>query len=190
MPLWAKIALLASVIGVSSIGYLTSRYWERTGVTGAQPELDPEELARRTEVKDFKLIDSSGKTFSFVDYRGKVVILSFWASWCTPCLIELPSFAELEKKFGDRGLRVIPVNMDDGDEGKTFAKDFWAKKEFPFPSFFDTSKQLAQQFEVDMLPSNFVIDRKGRLVFSSFGANDWTSQQTIEFIEGLLLEVE
>jgi peroxiredoxin len=188
LPPWAKIALIVAVIALSSLGYLTSRYWKSGLEPAGHAELDPEELARRTPVKDFTLTDSEGKTKPFSEFRGEVVILSFWASWCTPCLIELPTFAELDKKFRGRGLKIVTVNMDEGDEGMTFSKDFWAKNRFPFPSYFDKSKELARQFEVDMLPSNFVIDRKGRLVFSSFGANDWMSQQTLDFIDGLLLE--
>lgn len=190
LPAWAKLLLLVVLIGLASIGYLTSSLWQRgTDVTG-QAETDPEELARRSTVKDFTLVDSQGSAKKFSDYKGNVVILSFWASWCTPCLIELPTFAELEKRFHDRGLRIVTVNVDEGDEGRNFAKDFWGKKNFPFPSYFDSSKILSQQFEVDMLPSNFVIDRQGRLVFSSFGANDWTSVKTLEFLDGLLKETD
>jgi peroxiredoxin len=169
---------------------LSSGFWQRHGPKQAQAELDPEEIARRQPVKDFTILDSNGKQHLLSEYRGSVVILSFWASWCTPCLVELPSFADLQKKFKNDGLKVIAVNMDDGDEGQVLAKDFWAKKEFPFPCFFDQTKKLAEQFEVEMLPSNFVIDRKGRLVFSSFGANDWMSAQTTDFLEGLLAEGE
>jgi peroxiredoxin len=155
------------------------------------PESDPEEIAKRTTVQDFILTDASGQTKKLSDFRGNVVILSFWASWCAPCLEELPTFAQLTKRFNDRGLRVIPVNVEEGDDGKNFAKKFWTAQHFDtnqVPSFFDTSKALASQFQVEMLPANFVIDREGRLAFSSFGANDWTNAETVEFLESLLQE--
>jgi thiol-disulfide isomerase/thioredoxin len=190
LPIWAKLLLLAAVIGLSSIGYLSSSLWQRGAEPTGQAETDPAELARRTPIQDFDLTDAQGAIKKFSAYKGNVVILSFWASWCTPCLLELPTFAELDQRFGKRGLKIVTVNVDEGDEGKTFARDFWNKKSFPFPSYFDTTKALSQRFEVDMLPSNFVIDRQGRLVFSSYGANDWTSAQTLEFIDGLLKETD
>lgn len=151
-------------------------------------ESDPEEVAKRTTVQDFILTDAGGQTKKLSDFRGNVVILSFWASWCAPCLEELPTFAQIAKRFGDRGLRIIPVNVEEGDDGKNFAQKFWSTQNFAMPSFFDTSKALAAQFQVEMLPANFVIDREGRLAFSSFGANDWTNEETVEFLEGLLQE--
>lgn len=151
-------------------------------------ELDPDEITKRPPVQDFILTDADGKLKKLSEFRGNVVILSFWASWCTPCLVELPTFAEIEKRLHAKGLRVLAVNVDEGNEGKTFAKDFWKKKDFSFPSFFDSSKQIAQIFDVEALPSNFVIDREGRIAFSGFGANDWSNPQTVEFIENLLAE--
>lgn len=183
--------MLIVVIALSSIGYITSSLNQNPDPewTGSA-ELDPEELAKRKFLQDFILTEENGDQKKLSDYRGNVVILSFWAKWCAPCLVELPTFAQLEEKFRGRGLRIVPINVDEGDDGKSFSKEYWATHDFKFPRFFDTHKALAQQFDVEMLPSNFVIDRQGRLVFSSFGANDWSSQQTIEFIEGLLQEPE
>jgi peroxiredoxin len=189
MPAWTKLALLVGVIVLASIGIITSM---RNQLGPLKPltaeQADADEIAARQPVADFILTEENGTQKKLSDFRGNVVILSFWASWCGPCLTELPTFAEMEKKFHDRGLRVIPVNVDDGDEGKQFAKDFWAKKSIAFPSFFDTSKNIAQAFEVDMLPSNFIIDRQGRMVFSSAGASDWSAPETLELIESVLQE--
>lgn len=188
-PPWVKIALLGGVVLLASIGYFTGKHGAKPDTPSGPFEIDsPEEAAKRPKVDDFILADSDGKQKKLSDFRGNVVILSFWASWCTPCLVELPTFAELEKKFHDRGLRIVAVNLDEGSEGPSMAKDFWKKEKFGFPCFFDPQKMLAQKFEVEMLPSNFVIDRQGRLALSSFGANDWANAQSIDFLEGLLAE--
>ena len=174
---------------LASIGYFTGLHGPKPeSVQLPASEVDPEEIAKRPTLADFILTDAEGKQKKLSDFRGNIVILSFWASWCTPCLVELPTFAEMEKKYNEKGLRVIAVNVDDGEEGRNTAKEFWSKEKFPFPNFFDAQKELAQKFEVDMLPSNFVIDKHGRLAFSGFGANDWSSPQNIEFIESLLAE--
>ena len=189
MPSWGKAAIFLAVVALASVGYFTNAFFQKPAPLQASgSESDPDEIAKREPVPDFILTDAEGKQKKLSEYRGNVVILSFWASWCTPCLVELPTFAEIEKRLHDKGLRVVAINVDEGDDGKTFAKDMWAKKSFTFPSFFDTSKTIAQQFDVEALPSNFVIDRLGRVAFSGFGANDWSNPQTVEFIESLLAE--
>jgi thiol-disulfide isomerase/thioredoxin len=189
IPTWAKAALLAAIVGIASLGYFSASLYRRppSGPQGTI-EADPEEIAKRKVVTDFILTDAGGQKKKLSDFRGNVVILSFWASWCTPCLDELPTFGQLEKKYHDQGLRILPVNVEEGQIGKMFAEKFWMAQKFTFGSYFDTSKTLAQQFEVDMLPANFVIDRNGRIAFSGFGANDWASSETVEFIESLLME--
>jgi len=191
LPMWSKAILVLAAVILAGVGFIQSSFWHKAD--NSKPvlaELDPNELAQRPIVKDFTITDDSGKAVKFSSFKGQVVILSFWASWCTPCLMELPTFADLQKKFEKRGFKVITVNIDDGEEGKKFAKDFWNKNQFPFASFFDPSKLASQQFEVEMLPSNFVIDRQGRQVFSSFGSNDWSTQTTMDTIEGLLQETD
>ncbi len=149
---------------------------------------DQEEIESRTPVEAFELTDIEGRKHSSSEFRGHVVILSFWASWCAPCLVELPTFAELAKRFGERGLLVVPVNVDEGEEGQNFSLEFWKNKGFQFPNLFDTNKDLAAKLGVDTLPATFVLDRKSRIVFTGVGANDWSNQQTLEIVEGLLEE--
>lgn len=189
LPLWLKVVILAVVVALAAAGYKASQWSTQAQLQGHTIEpADAEEIATRKPVQDFILTEENGATKKLSDFRGNVVILSFWASWCGPCLAELPTFAEIEKKFREKGLRVISVNVDEGEEGRVFAKDFWPKKGLQFTNYFDVKKDLANQFEVDMLPSNFVIDRQGRLVFSSAGASDWTSQDTQDLIESVLRE--
>jgi len=189
LPSWSKLALFIGLIALASIGYFSSGIFKKpTPLLTASQEADPEELTKRKILPDISLTEADGKQKKLADYHGNVVLLSFWASWCAPCLVELPTFAELEKRFLDHGLKVVAINVDEGDSARTFAKDFWAKKNFAFPSFFDPQKTVASQFEVDMLPSTFVIDRQGRIAFSGFGANDWSSPQTLEILESILSE--
>ena len=189
----AKIGVFIAVLVLASIGLFSGMRKSPIVPPSATNavDADPDEVAKRTPVQDFILTDASGQTKKLSDYRGNVVILSFWASWCAPCLDELPTFGQLSKDYYARGLRVLPVNVEEGDEGKNFAVKFWAAQHFTaehMPAFYDTNKALASQFQVEMLPANFVIDREGRLAFSSFGANEWTNPETIEYIEGLLQE--
>lgn len=191
MPLWAKFALMLVLVFISAIGYFKSTPPGTEDSLKTRPaELDATEVGKRQSVQDFQLTDAEGKTEKFSSFRGKVMILSFWSSTCVPCLLELPTFAEIQKKFYERGLRVVAVNVDELSEGKTFAHDFWTKKHLGFPNYFDVDKKLISQFEIEALPTNYVIDRAGRIVFSGVGANDWNSPQTLDSIESLLQETE
>ncbi len=189
LSLWLKIAILASVVALAAVGYVASQWSTRQQLKNGRIEPDdPEDIAQRKVLQDFILTEENGTTKKLSDFRGNVVILSFWASWCGPCLSELPTFAAIDNKFHARGVRVVPVNVDDGNAGRDFAKDFWPKKQIGFPTYYDVKKDLANLFEVDMLPSTFVIDRQGRLVFSSAGASDWSSKDTQDLIEAVLRE--
>lgn len=184
-----KITLLVAAAALAFAGYLVSEksqtHPSRLGIPTAA---DPEEIANRRPVRDFSITDSAGEQKTLADYRGKVILLSFWASWCAPCLVELPTFVELERTYSGRGFEIVPVNVDEGDKGRLFSADFWRQHKFPFANYFDPRRMATETFGVDRLPSNFVIDRQGRLAFSSYGANDWTSPAISELIEGLLLE--
>ena len=190
MPLWSKILVVTLLILLASIGFFNSSLRQQLESDKAKnADDDTVEVAARKSLPDLQLVDAQGSAQKLSTYRGQVVILSFWASWCGTCLTELPTFAEMEHKFQGRGLRILTVNVDeDADEGKRFAKDFWRNKKLGFPTFFDQDRHLVEQFSIDMLPSNFVLDRQGRLVFSGFGATDWNSPQAQELLENLLSE--
>jgi thiol-disulfide isomerase/thioredoxin len=183
-------AFVALCLGLSIGGiYFTSSLRSKAIAAKSNSyELDPSQVEKRKILPDYTFIDANSHTHKLSEYHGNVVILSFWASWCSPCLIELPTFSQMQKKLKNGVLKVLAVNVEDGDEGKKFAEDFWKRNKFDFLSFFDTSKQLAQSFEVELLPSNFVIDKSGRLAFSGFGSTDWSSAQIVELIDGLIQE--
>lgn len=184
-----KVGFVVALIALAGVGLVISKVWNKAdSVNTLSQGADSSEIKERKQVTAFDLMDADGKTTPFSAYKGKVVILSFWASWCTPCLVELPTFAQIKKKFGSEDLVIVPVNVDDGDVGKIFAKEFWAKNSFDFPSYFDATKQTAELFEIDTLPANFVIDREGRIVLTGFGVTDWNDPETVGIVEGLVNE--
>ncbi len=191
IPLWGKILTSSILVFLVSIGYFKSLHQHAENAKDIQESpSDVPDSGKRKVVPDLLFTGSSGgggdKHLS--DFKGKVVLVSFWASWCAPCLIELPSFIELHQKLGDKGLVIVPVNVDEDANAGTFINDFWKTKKFPFPTFFDPSHKGAEFFQVDALPSNFVIDKKGRLVAQGYGANDWSDDKSVSFIQQLLTE--
>jgi peroxiredoxin len=115
----------------------------------------------RKSAPDFELKDANGHTVRLSDYRGKVVLLDFWATWCGPCKIEIPWFQEFERQNKDKGFAVLGVAMD--EEGWDVVK--------PFAQYMNINYRLvigndsiAEQFGgVDALPTTFLIDREGKI---------------------------
>ena len=109
---------------------------------------------------NFALKTNSGKTVKLQDYRGKVVLLDFWATWCGGCKEEIPWFSEFERTYGPKGFVVVGVSMDDG--GWKVVKPFLADTKVPYPMLLGDSP-TADKYEIKSLPDTFLIDRQGRI---------------------------
>ena len=114
----------------------------------------------RKAAPTFALKDSSGKAARLNNYRGKVVLLDFWATWCTGCKKEIPWFAEFQRKYAKAGLAVVGVSMD--EEGWKAVKPFLAEHSIPYRILLG-DESIAQSYGVQNLPDTFLIDRQGRL---------------------------
>lgn len=144
--------------------------------------------ADRAAIKEFTLQSTDGETFKLSEHQGKVIIVSFWAAECTTCLLELPVFSELLNRYQRDGLEVLSINLDSAEAGPKAAKELWERGKFTFQAYLDPSKSVAKNLGIETVPSGVVIDRKGRMAFNSYGANDWLAPETAQLIEDLLLE--
>ena len=106
----------------------------------------------------FTLQDSSGKTVQLADYRGKVVLLDFWATWCHGCKQEIPWFTEFDKRYRSAGLAVVGVSMD--EDGWKAVKPFLAQTQVPYRMLLGNAA-MAKRYGIDNLPDTFLIDRNG-----------------------------
>ena len=115
----------------------------------------------RKPAPDFTLKDADGKAVKLSDYKGKVVLLDFFATWCGPCKIEIPWFKEFERQNKDRGFSVLGVAMD--DEGWEVVKPFLQQLEVNYRVVIGNDMTAQMYGGVDALPSTFLIDREGRI---------------------------
>jgi len=124
-------------------------------------------LGARKPAPDFELKDSEGKTVKLSDYKGKVVLLNFWATWCGPCKIEIPWFVDFETQLKDKGFAVLGVSLD--EEGWDIVKPYIESKKVNYRVMVGTD-QVAQLYGgVESLPTSFIIDRDGKVALVHIG---------------------
>jgi peroxiredoxin len=133
---------------------------------------------------DFILNDITGKTVKLSDYKGKVVLLFFWASWCPSGPEEFRSINKLYAMYKDRGLVVLAVSSD---KARTAANSFLSKNPATFPVLLDERLVVSKTvYKAFMIPMTFVIDKSGIIVKKHFGEQNWTKPAIIKEIESLL----
>lgn len=130
--------------------------------------------------------DGQGKQLTLADFRGKIVVLNLWATWCPPCVKELPSLGALQARFQDSGLVVLAISQDAA--GNKVVPAFWAKLNLKrFSSYFDNEAQLTKVLRAPGLPTTLVLDGEGKEIARLVGSIDWASPQAVRLFEYLVL---
>jgi len=139
-----------------------------------------------TQASNFTLMSAHGSDISLSDYEGKFVLLNFWATWCPPCVKEMPALNELHNKLGGNGLKVVGVHV-----GPALAtvKQFLKNKPVDFDIVIDKSMSLSS-WQVSGLPTTFLINPSGKLIYKATGEREWGSDEMAEFLKGIMKEYE
>ncbi len=147
----------------------------------AQQTLPP--LPKPFVAADFSLKDENGKVHRLADYRGKVVVLNFWATWCPPCREEMPSMERAYQKVKGEKIAIIAVNVGE-DEDTVFG--FTGQHPMAFPLPLDTDGSVIKNYPVIGLPTTFIIDPGGRATHQAVGGRHWDDDKLLDQLRGML----
>ena len=128
----------------------------------------PTTLSKPASVPDFSLPSLNGEKLNMSDYKGMVVLINFWATWCGPCRYEIPDLIELQEEFGPDKFTILGISEDDGDI--EMVKEFVKETNINYPIALDTDGRVAEAFGgVYALPATFVVDQAGRISHRTYG---------------------
>ena len=134
-----------------------------------------------TAAPDFTVQDADRKV-ALSELRGKVVVLNFWATWCAPCVEEMPSLVQLQHRFKDKGVTVVGVSIDvDGDAYHKFLKDY----KIDFPTVRDPDQKTSSLYGTFKWPETYIIDRNGIVRRKFIGAVEWGQPEIVDFLNKL-----
>ena len=133
---------------------------------GASDRAALQPVDQRKPAPEFALEDSAGKTATLKDYRGKIVVLDFWATWCHGCKEEIPWFAEFEHKYGAQGVAVVGVSLD--EEGWKAVRPFIQEAKVPYRIVLGNDA-TAQKYGIQAMPDTLLIDRQGKIAAAYTG---------------------
>jgi thiol-disulfide isomerase/thioredoxin len=205
-PLVAVVIVLALGIAAAAVGFLTAQPRPDVGAPDSSPveappaatprpragkvlplteavrELDLIRPSRTKAAEDFTLGTPRGGKFRLSEHRGKVVMVNFWATWCPPCLEEMPAMERLYRQHRDVGFTLVAVSVDT-DPAKV--PPFLASRKLTFPVGLDPRMDLANSYAVRALPSSFIVDPAGNLAALAIGPRHWDSNAAHSLVEGL-----
>lgn len=136
------------------------------------------------DAPDFEVRTPDGSTLRLADFKGKAVLLNFWATWCEPCREEMPSMERLHRAYKDRGLVVLAISLD--SQGASVVKPFVKKFALTFPIGLDPKMAVRETYGVWAVPSTFLIDRSGKRALFANGAREWDGKAARAVVESLL----
>ena len=168
-----KLRLVVGVLMLGSVGL-------GVGPTYAQERLT--KLSGELSAPQFELRDLDGNVHRMSDYRGKVVVVNFWATWCPPCREEMPSMQRAWEQLSEEDIAMLAINVgEDEDQIFTFTADYPVE----FPLLMDQNSEVIQQWPVRGLPTTFVVDPEGRLVYQAIGGRDWDAPDLLAQLRAL-----
>src|SRR6266576_1109899 len=175
-----QIAVGLLVLGITGvIAYGASRYLRK--------ELFPVQVGSKAPDFTAATLDSVPREKRLADYRGQVVMINVWATWCLPCRVEMPSIEALHKAYGPRGLKILAVSIDDpGTEPaiRAFAKQYG----LTFEILHDAQGKITEAYDISGYPETFIVGKDGVIRKKLMSATDWNAPDARALVDRLLTE--
>ncbi len=186
-----RAALAIVLLGAVFVFLPIRRAGEDGGHHGAAPILDPFEKAGIVELKEgqqapaLTLTTLDGGRASLAAHRDKLVVLNFWATWCHPCALEMPSLEALWHRYQERGLVVLAVSVDRGSP-RGLLEPYVRNLKLTFPILLDPDSKTSDGWRVTALPATFLVRPGGEVTGMAVGAREWNSDEMRALVERLL----
>jgi peroxiredoxin len=168
------LAVPSGLVFLARLGYLPSEMASQALERPGQMSLAP----------DFSLLDSHGNRQRLSMFRGRVVLLNFWTTWCAPCQAEMPALERFYQTHRERGLTVLAVSSD--RQGGTAVAPFLERHHLSFTALLDSTGEVTRMYGVSSLPTSYLLDRQGRLVTVATGGSLWAESESLALITSLL----
>ena len=133
---------------------------------------------------NFSLPGLDGKKVSLTDFKGKVVLLNIWATWCAPCVAEMPSMQKLYQQMKGEDFELLAVSVD--ETGAEAVKPFMENHKLGFPVLLDTNGEIKNLYQITGIPESFIIDKDGMILEKIIGPRDWASSEAIRYFRNII----
>jgi thiol-disulfide isomerase/thioredoxin len=143
------------------------------GILQISPDSDPLEI---------RLSDLTGRPVSLLEFRGKIVFINFWTTWCLACVIEMPSMEKLHQRFKDKDFVMVAINLQESAER---VKQFYKEHQLTFTTLLDITGDVGAALSINAIPTTFILDKNGRIIGKALGPREWESKKSIALFEYL-----
>ena len=179
------LLLMLVVFGLVGLGFLQvdlfaktanqelERLFSDVGILPIPPDTDPLEI---------KLEDPTGRPISLAEFRGNIVFINFWTTWCLACVIEMPSMEKLHQKFKDKDFVMVAINLQ---ESASRVKQFYKEYKLTFTTLLDTTGDVGAGLGIRSIPTTFILDKNGRIIGKALGPREWEGKKSIALFEYL-----
>ena len=157
---FVRLTIVRSALGLAGLLFFT--------LAACKPKSDPATPAALTAAPAWKLKDLDGQLVDSAQFKGKVVVIDFWATWCVPCRSEIPGYVALQKKYGKDGLAIVGISLDTVAPAEV--KQFVAQNHMNYPVVIGDESVTAIFGGVDAIPTTFIVDRQGNIRYRKVGA--------------------
>jgi peroxiredoxin len=171
-----QVTTIVAALGLLLVGKATDareHLLEAMGMAKVPPKAAP----------DFTLPTTDGQQVSLQQYRGKVVFLNFWATWCIPCREEMPALERLHQTYQTQDLAIISIDLK---ESADQVKVFFQKHSLSFPALLDQDGSVFRDYLVAGMPTTYLIGRDGTMLARGVGGRDWTRAEALQLIQELI----